>query len=68
MVEYEKLIRQIVDRRPDLDEGEVKGHIQRLVESTGHRNYQWAESCLARALKGEPMPWEARPDWLNLNP
>ncbi len=62
MVAYEKIIAEIVKLRPDLEAGEVKGHISHLAESPLHNHYQWAESCRTRAQRGEPMPWEPRPD------
>lgn len=59
---YERAVVLILGRRADLEEAEVMRQVQRLAEASPHSCRQWAERCLTLAQKGEPMPWEVRPD------
>lgn len=62
LVAYEKAVVLIRAYRADLEEAEVMRQVQRLAEASPHSCRQWAERCLTLAQKGEPMPWETRPD------
>lgn len=55
----EEVLQQILSRRPDLQRDPLRAALVAHAEATPHSVQAWAEHCLERARRLEPLPWEA---------
>lgn len=54
----ELVLLQILSRRPDLQREVLQAALVARAETTPHSLQAWAEHCLERVRRGEPLPWE----------
>ncbi len=54
----ELILRKILSRRPDLQREALQSALFAHAEATPHSPQAWAEHCLERVRRLEPLPWE----------
>lgn len=54
----EEALQQILPRRPDLQREAFLVALAAHAQGTPHSLKAWAEHCLERVRRGEPLPWE----------
>lgn len=54
----EKVLQQILSRRPDLQRDPLLAALQAHAQASPHSLQAWAEHCLERVRRHEPLPWE----------
>lgn len=55
----EDVLQQILPRRPDLQREALLVALVAQAQATPHSLQVWAEHCLERVRRGEPLPWES---------
>lgn len=53
----EDVLQQILARRPDLQREALLAALVAQAQATPHSLQVWAEHCLGRVRRGEPLPW-----------
>lgn len=56
--ELQRVLQQILQRRADLQLSELGAALHAHAASTVHSPMAWAQHCLERTRRGEPLPWE----------
>ncbi|MCE1119102.1 hypothetical protein [Pseudomonas sp. NMI795_08] len=54
----EEVLQQILPRRPELSREALLAALVAQAWATPHSLQVWAEHCLERVRRGEPLPWE----------
>ncbi|MEW9683286.1 hypothetical protein [Pseudomonas sp. TE50-2] len=55
----EEVLQQILPRRPDLQREVLRAALVAQAQATPYSLQVWAEHCLERVRRGEPLPWES---------
>lgn len=54
----DSVLQQILSRRPDLQREALQAALVARAQASPYSLQTWAEHCLERVRRGEPLPWE----------